>query len=161
MLITLLFIKEASVICSGIHWRQRGQQSRGSSKKQLQPTVPESLRWLFLDTQGGEKDNNTNVYYHYKMEASEYITQLAHIGIRSTCCRMCLFSFLSYLSHCVHLFFLPLQKSSLRTILFRVDELEELLQLLVPTGTAPTMTVTGRISATVTVKKKKKTMPES
>ena len=45
----------------------------------------ESLRWLFSKTQGGEKDSNSNLYYHYKEEASEYITQLARIGIRSMC----------------------------------------------------------------------------
>lgn len=46
----------------------------------------ESLRWLFSKKQGGEKDSNSNLYYHYKEEASEYITQLARIGIRSRCC---------------------------------------------------------------------------
>jgi hypothetical protein len=45
-----------------------------------------ALRWLFSKAQGGEKDNNNNLYLHYKTEASEYITQLARIGIRSRCC---------------------------------------------------------------------------
>ena len=39
-LITLPFIREASVICSGIHWRQRGPQSRQSLKEQFRLTVP-------------------------------------------------------------------------------------------------------------------------
>jgi hypothetical protein len=45
----------------------------------------EGLRWLFSTKLGGEKDSNNNLYYHYKSEASEYITQLARIGIRSRC----------------------------------------------------------------------------
>mgnify|MGYP006360389313 FL=1 len=46
----------------------------------------ETLRWLFSKASGGEKDSNSGLYYHYKEEASEYITQLARIGIRSMCC---------------------------------------------------------------------------
>lgn len=42
-----------------------------------------ALRWLFSEKQGGEKKSNSNLHYHYKVEASEYITQLARSGIRS------------------------------------------------------------------------------
>jgi hypothetical protein len=84
----------------------------------------ESLRWLFSKTQGGEKDNNNNLYYHYKAEASEYITQLARIGIRSMCycLRRVSFSVLSLSRLTCPSLLLPLQKSFSRTVLFRVDD---------------------------------------
>jgi hypothetical protein len=38
--------------------------------------------FFFSVAEGGEKSNNNQIYAHYKAQASEYITSLAHGGMR-------------------------------------------------------------------------------